>query len=64
MPARPLPTEPAKVFAVWYQANDLATAFLPPCSAMSACTEGSRNESDRPWPARTAYSCHGIAERA
>ena len=48
MPARALLTEPATARAVWYQAKAEATDFSPPCSAMSAFAEGSRNDMDNP----------------
>src|SRR4030081_2520315 len=41
-PAMLLPAAPAVVLAVWYQAKAEATAFLPPFSAISAFTDGSR----------------------
>ena len=52
-PATLLPTEPAAVLAVWYHANAEAIDRLPPFSAISACTAGSRRESETPCAPRT-----------
>ncbi len=62
-PATLFPTEPADVFAVWYQAKVEAIERLPPFSAINACTAGSRSESEAPWAPRTAKSCQGTAAK-
>src|SRR2546425_1245528 len=59
MPAKALLTEPATVLAVWYQAKAEATDFSPPCSAIKAFAEGSRNDMDKPCALRIAKSSHG-----
>src|SRR2546422_5183114 len=63
MPAKALLTEPATLLAVWYQAKAEATDFSPPCSAINAFAEGSRNDMDKPCAVRMAKSSHGAAAK-
>lgn len=62
-PANARPAAPATLLAVWYQAKDDATAFLPPTSAMRALIEGSRMAMDTPCRPRMAKRCQGLAAK-
>ena len=63
-PAAPLPSEPATLLAVEYQAKAEAMDFLPPCLAISASTEGSRTDLDMPCTDLATYSRTGILKNA
>src|SRR5918996_1236807 len=63
-PAAPLPSEPATLLAVEYQAKAEAMDFLLPCSAISASTEGSRIDLDIPCTDLATYSRAGIPKNA